>query len=110
MISYGFWGSLPFIHHNQTFELEEVKDQNGVFVRYNIGKLFDESLQRNMKKLLVKIIRNNENPMTRPMIIEKIIEMEKPSGNVYRDVRILVKYRKLENTNGWYSIVPDIPD
>ena len=95
---------------HQTFELEEVKDKNGVFVRYNIGKLFDESLQRNIKKLLVKIIRNNENPMTRTMIIEKIIEMEKPSGNVYRDVRILVKYRKLENTNGWYSIVPDIPD
>tara|TARA_A100001011_G_C13567932_1_gene539127 strand:+ start:210 stop:326 length:117 start_codon:yes stop_codon:yes gene_type:complete len=32
-----------------------------------------------MKKLLVQIIRNNENPMTRSMIIEKLKEMEKPS-------------------------------
>ena len=95
---------------HQTFELEEVKDKNGVFVRYNIGKLFDESLQGDMKKLLVQIIRNNENPMTRSMIIEKLKQMEKPSGNVYRDVAILVKNRKLENRNGWYSVVPDIPD
>ena len=30
---------------HQTFELEGVKDKNGVFVRYNIERLFDESLQ-----------------------------------------------------------------
>ena len=48
--------------------------------------------------------------MTRTMIIKKLIDMEKPSGNVYRDVAILVKNRKLENTNGWYTVVPDIPD
>ena len=95
---------------HQTFELEEVKDQNGVFVRYNIGKLFDESLQGDMKKLLVQIVKDNGSPMTRTMIIEKLKEMEKPSGNVYRDVAILVKNRKLENTNGWYTVVPDIPD
>ena len=63
-----------------------------------------------MKKLPVQIIGDNENPMTRSMIIEKLKEMEKPSGNVYRDVGILVKNRKLENRNGWYSVVPDIPD
>ena len=44
------------------------------------------------------------------MFIEKLKEMEKPSGNVYRNVGRLVKNRKLENTNGWYSIEPDIPD
>ena len=49
--------------------------------------------------------------MTRSMIIEKLKQMEKPSGNVYRDVAVLlVKNRKLENRNGWYSVVPDIPD
>ena len=48
--------------------------------------------------------------MTRSMIIKKLKQMEKPSGNVYRDVAILVKNRKLENRNGWYSVVPDIPD
>ena len=63
-----------------------------------------------MKKLQVQIIRNNQNPMTRSMIIKKLKQMEKPSGNVYRDVAILVKNRKLENRNGWYSVVPDIPD
>ncbi len=95
---------------HQTFELEEVKDQNGVFVRYNIGKIFDESLLGDMKKLLVQIVKDNGSPMTRTMIVEKLKEMEKPSGNVYRDVAILVKNRKLENTNGWYTVVPDIPD
>ena len=85
---------------HQTFELEEVKDQNGMFVRYNIGRLFDESLQGDMKKLLVQIINDNRSPMTRTMIIKKLIDMEKPSGNVYRDVAILVKNRNLENTNG----------
>ena len=49
-------------------------------------------------------------PFSRSMIIEKLIVMEKPSGNVYRDAAILVKNRKLENRNGWYSVVPDIPD
>ena len=49
-----------------------------------------------MKKLLVQIIRNNENPMTRFMIIEKLKEMEKPSGNVYIDVAILVKNKVRE--------------
>ena len=95
---------------HQTFELEEVKDQNGVFVIYNIGKIFDESLLGDMKKLLVQIVKDNGSPMTRTMIVEKLKEMEKPSGNVYRDVAILVKNRKLENTNGWYTVVPDIPD
>ena len=92
------------------YELEEVKDKNGVFVRYNIERLFDESLQWDMKKLLVQKIKDNGSPMTRTMIIKKLIDMEKPSGNVYRDVAILVKNRKLENTNGWYTVVPDIPD
>ena len=90
---------------HQTFELEEVKDKNGVFVRYNIERLFDESLQWDMKKLLVQIIKDNGSPRTRSMIIEKLKEMEKPSGNVYRDVGILVKNRMLENRNGWYSVI-----
>ena len=46
----------------------------------------------------------------RNQVIKKLIDMEKPSGNVYRDVATLVKNRKLENTNGWYTVVPDIPD
>ena len=63
-----------------------------------------------MKKLLVQIIKDNGSPMTRTMIIKKLIDMEKPSGNVYRDVAKLVKNRNLENINGWYTVVPDIPD
>ena len=51
-----------------------------------------------------------KGPHFKQMIIKKLIDMEKPSGNVYRDVAILVKNRKLENTNGWYTVVPDIPD
>ena len=58
----------------------------------------------------MQIVKDNGSPMTRTMIIEKLTDMEKPSGNVYRDVAILVKNRKLENTNGWYTVVPDIPD
>ena len=46
-----------------------------------------------MKKLLVQIVKDNGSPMTRTMIIEKLINMEKPSGNVYRDLGILVNNR-----------------
>ena len=76
-----------------------------MFVRYNIGRLFNESIQGDMKRLLVQIIKDTGSPITRSMIIEKLKEMEKPSGNVYRDVGILVKNRMLENRNGWYSVI-----
>ena len=63
-----------------------------------------------MKRLITQIVGDSGSAMTRSMLINKLKEMGKPTGNVYRDVGILVRNRKLENTNGWFSLVPDIPD
>lgn len=94
----------------QTRELEEVKDENGIFVRYNIGQIFDAELQGSMKELLINLVKDSEEgSMTKSMFINKLTEMNRYTGNLRRDLGKLVKSRNLEKAGDFYRIPPLTP-
>ena len=94
----------------QTRELEEVKDENGIFVRYNIGQIFDAELQGSMKELLINLVKDSEEgSMTKSMFINKLKEMNRYTGNLRRDLGKLVKSRNLEKAGDFYRIPPLTP-